>query len=326
MVLLIGFLDHVSSWEISLFVVYAVPILVAVWFLGTRWGALMAVLGALVWWWANYNDNPYTTTWGYVWAAMSRLIYFVFVVIGGAAMKAEREATRARIETLERTRELEADIVRASESEQQRIGQDLHDGLCQYLAAVGCAAASLKEDLRSLGAAEAESAAEIEELIKGAVAQARDLARGIFPVQLDSTGLCTALEELAANSTRLQSVNVKVEFHGEVHIPDPTVGMHLYRIVQESIANSIRHGGAKNIDVVVSEGENVFMMPITDDGTGLKPPQPREPGMGLKTMRYRAQLIGADLEVANNPKGGVSVTCVKRTLPSPNNLKQPFQA
>lgn len=323
MVLVIGYLDYFTSWEMSLFVLYAVPILLAVWFTGPRGGCLVAILAAVTWWWANSYDNPYSTRWGYVWATVSRFMYFIFLVVGGAAMKAEQEASRARIEALERTRELEADIVRASEREQRRIGQDLHDGLCQYLAAVGCAAASLKEDLRLRGAPESGPASEIEELIRDAVAQARDLARGIFPVQMDEAGLCTALEELACNTGRLQGVNVRVDFQGDVRIPDPATSMHLYRIAQESIANSIRHGAARNIDVVVSEGDDVFMMTVTDDGAGITKPTTRGPGMGLKTMLYRAQLIGAQLEVANNPSGGVIVSCVKKTSAHPEKINHP---
>ena len=81
---------------------------------------------------------------------------------------------------MERSARLEREIIRISEREQQRIGQDLHDGLCQYLAAISCAASSLRNDLQKHSAVEAESAAEIAELLKQGVTQTRNLSRGFI--------------------------------------------------------------------------------------------------------------------------------------------------
>src|SRR4051794_18342283 len=180
---MIGWIDYVTGHEVSLFALYAVPTFMAVWYGSWRAGLLMAFVCAVVWWVANRADNHFTTWWGYDLAAGSRLALFIMVAMASSLMKAKRQVDRARIEALERTRELEQEIVRVSEREQQRIGQDLHDGLCQHLAAIGCAAKSLANDLEKGGRSEAVAAQEIEDLIKKAVVEARDLARGMFPVQ-----------------------------------------------------------------------------------------------------------------------------------------------
>ena len=108
------------------------------------------------------------------------MAYFLFVAIGGAAMKAQREEMRARLEAMVRARELEQEIVRVSEHEQMRIGQDLHDGLCQNLVAIDCALACLKSDLEGKRLPETEAAEVIRRMLKEAFVEARSLARGIF--------------------------------------------------------------------------------------------------------------------------------------------------
>lgn len=313
----IGWLDHKTGWELSLFVLYAFPILLLVWHGGRVMGILLAVLCAGIWWWANRDENPYVTSWGYGVASFSRFVYFVFVALGGAALKAQQDADRARIAALERTRELEREIVQVSEHEQRRIGQDLHDGLCQELASIGCAATMLREDL-ALGSQEAVAGAamEIEDLLKNAVVRTRDLARGIFPVQMEAGGLVVALGELVQNARRLHRINIAVDAAPGVKVDDPDVGMHLYRITQEALANAIRHGKSRNILISLRSRPDEFELRISDDGAGL-PEQPKTSGMGLKTMKYRAEMIGAELTLGRNASGGVEVVVTWKRQDAP---------
>lgn len=177
----IGWVDYLTGWEWSLFVLYALPIILGVWLRGRNVGLLLAGLSAVIWWVANQEENPYHTELGYNLAMVSRLIYFVFAAIGGAAIRNKQDADAAYIRMLEERRQLEHDLVCVSEHEQQRIGQDLHDGLCQQLAAIGCAARALADDLQGRALPEAQDASQIEALIQQAVMEARGLARGIFP-------------------------------------------------------------------------------------------------------------------------------------------------
>jgi len=107
----------------------------------------VAVAHGPIWWLANLANQPYETSWGYNWAMISRILIFAFIAVGANAIRSKQEADKARIEMLEQVRRLQDEIVSASEYEQQRIGQDLHDGLCQQLAAIGCAARALAEEL-----------------------------------------------------------------------------------------------------------------------------------------------------------------------------------
>jgi signal transduction histidine kinase len=305
----IGILDVETGWELSLFVLYGIPIFFAVWYWTLPVGIVLSLTCTIIWWLANKAENPYTTWWGYQVAALSRFAYFSIVVVAGMILKKKQDSDKAQIEALERTQELEREIVRVSEREQRRIGQDLHDGLCQHLAAIGCAAKSLADDLGNEARPETATARELVELLKGAVVEARDVARGMFPVQIDNLGLAAALDEMACAASKLTNVAVTFLEIGEARIHDPEISMHLYRITQEAMANAISHGKPKHIVITLDRTEEMLRLIIEDDGTGFFITQGETKGMGLRTMAYRARLIGATLEVSERDGPGTCIRC-----------------
>jgi len=310
MMILIGWIDHAGGWEFSVYVFYAIPILFVVWRGEGSMAVILAVLCGVVWWLANRGDNPYRSEWSYHWASLGRGVYFILVAVGGISVRAKLEADRALIETLENTRRLEREILEASEHEQQRIGRDLHDGLCQQLAAIGFAARSLVDDLQARSLPEAEEAGKIEELLRESVAQTRDLARGIFPVLSGGAGLAVALDELAGMAARLTGMKVSFQDEGEVDVTDPETAMHLYRIAQEALNNALRH--SHGTEVIISlrrEGESARLA-VVDDGLGIPENPGGRAGMGLKTMAYRARVLGAALEIRRRSPRGTMVSCV----------------
>lgn len=306
--LVLAWVDYTTTWELSVFVFYAVPILTAVWWAGSRAGYGMAVICGVLWWASNYATHPYETTLGYVWATVSRGVFFGVVAYAATAVRNRQEADAARIQALEERRQLEEDLVAVSEHEQQRIGQDLHDGLCQQLAAIGLAARSLADDLQHEQNASAKDAELIQQSIQQAVEEARGLARGIFPVHVDSHGLAVALAELARSTSRLTGVVIDVVENGDVQISPPEAAMHLYRIAQEAVANAVRHGGAQYIHIKVEGAAQVITLTVSDDGKGF-PAARKDGGMGLRTMRYRAQVMGATLSFSPTSKDGAWVRC-----------------
>lgn len=309
MLALISWLDYVSQWEVSLFVFYALPIMLVVWYESSALGIAVAVLCMFAWWWANRDGHPYETRAGYLWATVSRFVYFACVAIGGTALKKQREADRARIEALERASSLERDIVNVSEHEQRRIGQDLHDGLCQELAGIGCAVTMLKDELHAKSLPEAAAAEEIEGYIRDAGTRARDLARGIFPVLSEDSGLESALEEMAGFTSKVYHRQVDFVRDDGIQIGRPEVAMHLYRIAQEAVGNALKHGKARRVTVSLRMENGELSMAVEDDGCGMPSPRPRFSGMGLRTMGYRARLIGARLQVEPGTSCGTVITC-----------------
>jgi signal transduction histidine kinase len=145
--------------------------------------------------------------------------------------------------------------------------------------------------------------------IRDAIANTRNIARGLSPVALGSNSLMTALQELADNSAKLFRISCKFRCVGSVTVEDNTVATHLYRIAQEAVTNAVKHGGAKKILIRLAESEDKRILAITDDGRGLTETFLKNKGTGLQIMNYRAATIGASLEIGRAGKRGVYVSC-----------------
>src|SRR5437588_6200009 len=183
----ISWLDLATGHQVSLVLFYTAPILFAVWLCDNKSVFVIAGLAGVLWSWADLAlGHSYSNADVQAWEIAIRFAFFFLVGLAGIAMRERQSASSARIELLEHTQKLEKQIIEVSEYEQQRIGRDLHDGLCQFLAAIGCAATSLKMDLEEKRLRElASKAGEIENLLGESVKQARDLSHGLIPVQLN---------------------------------------------------------------------------------------------------------------------------------------------
>jgi signal transduction histidine kinase len=307
----IGFCDYTTGYEVSLAIVYCVPIFLVAWCCDKKLGILMALLAAITWWWADVQaGHPYLRSWLEGWEVFVRCGFFIITAVGTAAVKQQRDASASRIALLEYSQRLEREIIGISEREQERIGQDLHDGICQYLAALSCSAASLKSDLEGHRlAAEARVADELAGFLRDAVVQTRNLARGLVPVQMDEAGLASALEELAASATRLLGIRCVYESAGAPVIRDNGVAMHLYRIAQEAINNATKHGKAATVRVSLVADGKATTLRIADDGEGISKTATESDGMGLGLMYYRARLVGGVLSIEEPHTGGTVVSC-----------------
>ncbi|MBV9275804.1 MAG: PAS domain S-box protein [Verrucomicrobia bacterium] len=205
-------------------------------------------------------------------------------------------------------RGLEEELLSISNREQRRIGQDLHDGLCQQLAGIEFRNSVLVHQLQDLPAAQGE-AAQLGELIRDVTRQARLLARGMLPVQLEANGLMAALSALTANAAKLFNIVCKFDCPHPVSLDDPGVATHLYRIAQEAIANAVKHGRAKVVTVKLRKVDQALLLTVQDDGTGFSPREQQTGGMGLRIMAYRSEMIGADLRVCSAPGEGTTIQC-----------------
>ena len=314
LVLVIGFIDYLTGYEVSLFIFYAVPIFITAWASDKERAILVALIAGIVWWWADLaSGHPYLHNWHEAWETIVRLGFFTFVAIGSSALKTQHATVEARVALLEHTQKLEHEIIGISEREQRRIGQDLHDGLCQFLAGIGCAAASLKGDLAKMQLhAEAKVADELATLLQDAVVQTRNLARGLVPVKMEEVGLASALEELTVSITRLTGTQCLFASNGGTIPLDDSAAMHLYRIAQEATNNAMKHGKARRIAVSLAAEAWGATLRIEDDGVGISKTSNSSGGMGLNIMQYRARLSGGELQVEPQPKGGTVVSCTVR--------------
>lgn len=306
---LIGCFDYAAGLEWSFLAPYPLPIILVVWKTGRRLGFACAALCAATFWVAHIGSHAYEARWEFVLAVVARLFYFAVFVLATAVVKAHRQLDRARIEALERTEELERQILRASEREQQRIGRDLHDSLGPHLAAIRYSATFLANDLRQSNPPAALKAEQIGQMAADAVSLAQNLARGISLVPMDGAGLAVALEELASATSRLTGMAVSFCDRRNTHGDDPADGIHFYRITQEALNNAAKHGGARKVTIVLNKSEDSLRLAIADDGKGISSSPNDTRGMGLDSMRFRAQVLGGELRIDSNPNEGTIVSC-----------------
>lgn len=222
-----------------------------------------------------------------------------------AQLEIERRLAASEAETIR----LEQEILEISEREQRRVGQDLHDGLYQVLAAVAMLAEALKGKLAQKAGREAEVASAISAHAQQAIELARMLSHGLSAVDVEVNGLIHALKVMADNTATLMRIECVFHCDEPILIEDPAKSTHLYRIAQEAINNAIKHGNARRIDVALSKTEERVELKIADDGVGFQPESNSNGGMGLHNMKYRAGTIGARLEIQPTSPRGTEVIC-----------------
>jgi two-component system sensor kinase FixL len=204
---------------------------------------------------------------------------------------------------------LEGALLSAVDAERRRIGQDLHDDLCQRLGAAALLAGSLEKELNFSNQQQREKAAKIPELISEAIRSCRDIAKGLAPVTLEAQGLPAALQELAARVpapvTFRWPRTKRIDF-------ESGVALHLYRIAEEAVGNAVKHSGAKRIAIELAIINKRPVLAITNDGRGFDF-KSKTGGMGIRNMQYTAKVIGAALRIEPGKDGG---TCIRCTLPA----------
>lgn len=206
-------------------------------------------------------------------------------------------------------KKLETEILEISAREQRRIGQDLHDDLCQQLAGIELMSQALEQTLAPKSKPDADRVGQIASHVRNVIKHTRSLARGLAPVTLESEGLMAALDELAANTKRSFNVEGRFRCSPPVLVKDQAVATQLLRIAQEAVSNATRHGKATEIVIHLKEQRGRINLVINDNGTGFPKTLPQRKGMGLRIMQSRAGMIGGTLVVENNPSGGARVVC-----------------
>jgi len=206
-------------------------------------------------------------------------------------------------------RRLEREILEISDRERQRIGQDLHDDLCQTLSGIELMSEVLEQHLARRSKDAAVKAGNIASHVRDAIRQTRILARGLAPVTLESEGLVSGLQELATNTSKLFGITCKVSCEEHILVPDVSVATHLFRIAQEAVSNAVKHGKASEVVIGLELGYDNAVLLVKDNGTGIGAAPANGEGMGLHIMKYRAGVIGGDLAVLQKENGGTQVRC-----------------
>lgn len=222
------------------------------------------------------------------------------------------ELTRAHKHLLKEIKErkaLEQEILEISENEKRMIGQELHDSIGQQLMGTSFLAKVLEGKLIGKLTEEAENAKAIADLVNQTMDQTRALARGLHPVDLDGGSLNSALQDLLASTEKLFPVNCSLKIDQSLSIDDAAVAVNLYRITQEAITNAIKHGKARNIHVELANSSDRAFLIVKNDGLSFPEVSSGSPGIGLRIMDHRAEMVGGSLNIRRNIGGGTVVTC-----------------
>jgi two-component system, LuxR family, sensor kinase FixL len=207
-------------------------------------------------------------------------------------------------------RGLEREILEIAGREQLRIGSDLHDGLGQDLTGVALMLRSVVAQLRKENSSARTDVEDIISLVNGAIESTRAMARGLAPVGADRGGLIAGLQSMAVRG--MERYGVRAHFNTSLKEPltlDDGAATHLYRIAQEAFTNAIRHGRVTQVTIDLATAEGTLTLSVQDNGRGFDERIASNNGMGMKLMRYRAQMLGGDVIIANNTGGGVIVRC-----------------
>ena len=228
-----------------------------------------------------------------------------------------RRLFTAVINDISERRRLEREILRISEEERRSLGQDLHDGLGQMLTGIHLISKNLVQKFESSGIPGSDKVQEISELIKEADEYAKALAHGLVHVDFKEEGIAAALVQLAQRVEKLFNVNCRVDNIDIVTFHNNMQGMHLYRIVQESISNAVKHGKASNITISLKADNGSLKLSVKDNGIGFTESQKQKKnmGMGINIMRYRASILSGRIDIFETDNKETKVVC---TIPYNN--------
>jgi len=207
---------------------------------------------------------------------------------------------------MRRRQTLEREILEVTERERSRVGQDLHDGLCQELTAT---AFLLKSKAKAMAGKVPECAKVLHdaaETVNENAGRARDLARGLHPSELGAGGLLVALRELATRTN--ERTPCRCQFPRSLRISDETIALNLYRVAQEAANNALKYARASEIVITLQKEDHDLVLAVADDGAGMRSPGKKKT-MGIHMMKYRADVCGGKLEIESRRGHGTTVTC-----------------
>jgi signal transduction histidine kinase len=206
---------------------------------------------------------------------------------------------------------LERRLARLQVQEQQRIARELHDTVGQEAAAIGMLTRMLHQDLERRAAAETDLAGRLLEEVQQVKLRIRDFVSDLRPIEVHPGELRAKLEEMAQRYARLGGCTCTVEVDDSITVGDAFAATKIARIAREAVHNAVKHGRPQHIAIALRRrGDDAVELEIVDDGSGADAQALAGGGLGQQIMRYRADLLSADLDIGSTPGRGVRVLCV----------------
>ena len=243
------------------------------------------------------------------------------ILIAGLLVQRRRRRTAEGV-----SRALAGRLLHAQEEERTRIARDLHDGVCQDVASIGVDLALLRQRTTGLHAGMGATLAELQDRAAAVAEDLRLLSHDLHPAILQEIGLVAALTAYCGEQRRKGLIQAFTDSGPGLEPVDPTVAVVFFRVAQEAVANSIRHGRAGSATIALSRVGALIRMEIADDGAGFDLRARRGPtGLGLTSMEERLRLVGGHLRVDSMPGRGTRVIAIapadaRVAAPAPSRL------
>ena len=232
----------------------------------------------------------------------------------------------------ERSR-LQREVVSISENERRRLSHELHDGLCQQLTGARLQSAALEND----GPEEASrqrAQARLSQLLAESVDHAYRLSRGLWSLGPESGDIGQALSTLARTQSEASGIPIELTLNPACAQCSATHAPQIYGIAREAVVNAIKHARPQRIDIALDcrpgREEKAIVLCVRDDGCGRAqgrvPTDEDAPGLGLRIMSHRAQMVGGEFHIDDAPGGGTRITCRIPCQPQPEHAAAPNPA
>lgn len=226
---------------------------------------------------------------------------------------------RARSDaSADEARNLQQLVSDAADREQQRIGQDLHDDLGQFLTGVALAAENHARHVSHTAPDRATEARALVQMINQSINRTRQLARGLAPITIEPDSLVLLLAELQERTAEVSRRDIRFEVNGNPPDLLRTAVLNLYRIAQEAVNNALKHSGAHRIDLTLTVEPDRLILEVADNGRGfdINSISPGN-GMGLSVLKFRARAINAHIDILrqNHPEPNPG-TLIRCTMPT----------
>lgn len=206
-------------------------------------------------------------------------------------------------------RRLEQMVLEIARKEQQRLGQELHDGIAQHLVTTAIMAKVAEQKLDRQGSPAAKDVKVVVDMVNQAVAQTRELAQGLYALEMQADDLFTSIRKLTNETEKTLKIKCKVEIEEGLSVPSE-MAPHLYRIAREAVGNAVKHGRCRLIQISLKKKDpGRAELRIENDGKKFVQ-NSKAGGLGMRIMRSRATLIQASLDVGAAGKKGAVVSCV----------------
>ena len=218
----------------------------------------------------------------------------------------ELEIKNQQIDQLEQEQKIlsMASMIEGQEAERMRIAKDLHDGLGGLLSTVKSHFSVIQKEIKELESLNVYS--KTNHLIDEACDEVRRIAHNMMPHALSLAGLSGAIQDLA-DHVKKSDINCKVEIHGDVDGLDETQSVMVYRIIQEVIANALKHAKCSEILIQLIRHQQILNVTIEDNGIGFSTDLKSETGLGLKSIRSRVNFLEGSIHIDSEPNSGTSV-------------------